>query len=67
MRKIRKTFLYLLMIAILTIQVYPIFWIFMTSLKTTEEVQKGSTSVSYTHLDVYKRQCVQRLRGVKHR
>ena len=43
MRKIRKTFLYLLMIAILTIQVYPIFWIFMTSLKTTEEVQKGST------------------------
>ena len=43
MRKIRKTFLYLLMIAILTTQVYPIFWIFMTSLKTTEEVQKGST------------------------
>ena len=29
MRKIRKTFLYLLMIAILTIQVYPIFWIFI--------------------------------------
>lgn len=31
------------MTAILAVQVYPIFWIFMTSLKTTEEVQTKST------------------------
>lgn len=34
MRKLKHTFLYILMIAILLIQIYPIFWIFMTSLKT---------------------------------
>lgn len=31
------------MTAILAIQIYPIFWIFMTSLKTTDEVQSKST------------------------
>ena len=31
------------MIAILLIQIYPIFWIFMTSLKTADEVRSKST------------------------
>ena len=43
MRKIRKVLLYVLMTAILAVQIYPIFWIFMTSLKTTDEVQSKST------------------------
>ena len=43
MRKIRKVLLYVLMTAILAVQIYPIFWIFMTSLKTTNEVQSKST------------------------
>ncbi len=43
MRKLKHTFLYILMIAILLIQIYPIFWIFMTSLKTADEVRSKST------------------------
>ncbi len=43
MKKIRKILLYLLMTIILAVQIYPIFWIFMTSLKTTDEIQSKST------------------------
>lgn len=43
MKKIRKILLYLLMTVILVAQIYPIFWIFMTSLKTTDEIQSKST------------------------
>lgn len=43
MRKLKHTFLYILMSAILLIQIYPVFWIFMTSLKTADEVRSRST------------------------
>ncbi len=43
MKRIKHIALYLLMTAILVVQVYPIFWIFMTSLKTAEEVRTKST------------------------
>lgn len=42
MKRIKHVALYLLMTAILVVQVYPIFWIFMTSLKTAEEVRAKS-------------------------
>lgn len=43
MRKLKHTFLYILMTVILLIQIYPVFWIFMTSLKTADEVRSRST------------------------
>lgn len=43
MRKLKHSSLYILMTAILVIQVYPILWIFMTSLKTADEVRSKST------------------------
>lgn len=42
-KKIKHSALYILMTAILGIWIYPIFWIFMTSLKTVDEMRTKST------------------------
>ena len=52
MKKIKQTSLYLLMSVILLVQVYPVFWIFMTSLKTAEEVRSKSTFALPSSLNI---------------
>lgn len=57
MKKIKNLFLYLLLLFIMLVQLYPIFWIFMTSLKTPDEVLTKSTFSlpSSFHFDNYLR------------
>ncbi len=43
MRKWKRGIIYVVLTVVLVIQCYPIFWIFMTSFKTSEEIKSKST------------------------
>ena len=38
------------------LMIYPVLWMISGSLKNNTEILNGGMTVSYTHLDVYKRQ-----------
>ena len=61
MKEKKRDIIFLRWLPLLLINVYvvfPIYWSFITSLKSEADIV--STPVSYTHLDVYKRQRLNR-------
>ena len=55
-KKIMSILQYVILIILSIISIFPFYWMIVAATNKSVDVSKGTLTVSYTHLDVYKRQ-----------